>query len=531
MNIPLTHLRFLDRAEAQFGGKTGVIDGESSWTYVEYASRCRQLANSLQKMNLSAGARVACLAYNTHHLLEAYYGVNLAGGVLVPLNIRLSPPEFEFILNDCQAEIVFFNQGLGHLLEEIQDRVDLDRQFVLLDSETPPDWAHPRCLEELLSEQSPERAVELMEIDEDSVAEIFYTSGTTGHPKGVMLTHRNLYLHGLEAALATGATDADVVLHVIPLFHVNGWGTPQYLTCLGGTHIMVHRFDVEEIFELIQKHRVTAFSLVPAMATALINHEAVADYDFSSLRMVNIGGAPSNPRLIRKMMEVFGCECCAGYGLTETTPVLTVARLKDHLQNLDEEERLELMSKAGYPVPGVQLRLVDDAGKTVPWDGEQVGEVIVRSDTVLEGYLNRPGATREAFEGGWFHTGDLATIDPNGYLQIVDRKKDIIISGGENISSVEVEKAILAHPGILECAVIPVPDPQWGEVPKALVVLKSGASVSEGDLLEYSLKRLAGFKVPKSVDFYEEFPKGGTGKILKRRLREKYWQAEVRRVH
>ncbi len=531
MKIPLTHLRFLDRAEAQFGRKTGVIDGESSWTYDEYASRCRRLASLLKGMNLSAGARVAYLAYNTHHLLEAYYGVNLAGCTLVPLNIRLSSPEFEFILKDCEAEAVFFNQGLGHLLEGISDRVETVRHFVLLDSETPPDWAHQRSLEDLLAEEPPDRAVEFTDVDEDSVAEIFYTSGTTGHPKGVMLTHRNLYLHGLEAALATGATDADVVLHAIPLFHVNGWGTPQYLTCLGGTHIMVHRFDEEEIFELIQEHSVTAFSLVPTMASALLNHEAVRRYDFSSLRMVNIGGAPSNPRLIREMIETFGCECCAGYGLTETSPVLTVARLKDHLRILDEDEQLELMSKAGYPVPGVQLRLVDDAGNSLAWDGEQVGEVVVRSDTVLEGYLNRPGATREAFEGGWFHTGDLATIDSNGYVQIVDRKKDIIISGGENISSVEVEKAILAHPGVLECAVIPVPDPQWGEVPRALVVLKSGAAVGESDLLEYSRKRLAGFKVPKRVDFYKEFPKGGTGKILKRTLRERYWQGEERRVH
>ncbi len=531
MNIPLTHLRFLDRAEAQFGRKTGVVDGESSWTYAEYANRCRQLANLLERKNLSPGARVAYLAYNTHHLLEAYYGVNLAGGVLVPLNIRLSPPEFEFILNDCRAEMVFFNQGLAHLLDEIHERVKTVREFVLLDAAPPPAWAHSRDLEGLLAEESPDRAVEFTEMDEDSVAEIFYTSGTTGHPKGVMLTHRNLYLHGLEAALAIGATDADVVLHAIPLFHVNGWGTPQYLTCLGGTHIMVHRFDEEEIFELIQKHRVTALSLVPTMATALLNHESVERYDFSSLRMVNIGGAPSNPRLIREMMETFGCECYAGYGLTETSPVLTIARLKDHLRDLDEKEQLELMSKAGYPVPGAQVQLVDDAGNAVPWNGNQVGEVVVRSDTLLEGYLNRPGATREAFQGGWFHTGDLATIDPNGYLQIVDRKKDIIISGGENISSVEIEKAILAHPGVLECAVIPVPDPHWGEVPRALVVLKSGAKVSKLELLEHSRKRLAGFKVPKSVDFYEEFPKGGTGKILKRTLRERYWQAQERRVH
>ncbi len=531
MNVPLTHLRFLERAEVQFGPKTGVIDGESTWTYAQYAGRCRRLANVLERMGVSPGSRVACLSYNTHHLLEAYYGVNLAGAVLVPLNIRLSPREFEFILNDCQAEVVLFSHGLGPLLEEIRDRVESVRHFVLLDSETPPDWARRRCLEDLLAEESAERAVDLAGIDEDSVAEIFYTSGTTGHPKGVMLTHRNLYLHALETALATCTTDADVVLHLIPLFHVNGWGSPQYLTCLGGTHIMVHSFEVKEIFELIQKHRVTFFSLVPAMATALVNHPAAKHYDFSSLRMVNIGGAPSTPGLIRESMELFGCECCAGYGLTETSPVLTVARLKNHLRNRNQQERLELMSKAGYPMPGVQLKLVDEGGNAVPWDGTGVGEVVVRSDSVLEGYLNRPRATREAFQGGWFHTGDLATIDPHGYVQIVDRKKDIIISGGENIASVEIEKAILSHPGVLECAVIPVPSAEWGEVPKALVVLKPDARISESELLEHSRQTLADFKVPNSVDFYEELPKGGTGKILKRTLREKYWQGERRRVN
>ncbi len=531
MNIPLTPLRFLDRARQQFGSKTGVVDGDRSWTYAEYDSRCRRLANLIRSWDLPAATPTAFLAYNTHHLLEAYYGVPLAGNVFLPLNIRLAAEDFQFILDDCRASALFFHADFLPQISRIRRQLKKVKRFVLLDEvDEPPSWVEAHSYDGLLDEQSPKLDFDVMAVDEDSVAEIFYTSGTSGHPKGVQLTHRNLYLHALEAALAVEGSDRDVQLHTIPLFHVNGWGTPQFLTCLGGCHIMLPKFEPQLVFRAIQDHGVTVFSLVPTMAISLVNAPERQGCDFSSLRLINIGGAASNYHLVRQVEETFGCRCLAGYGLTETSPALTIARAKSHL-GAQDRRRMEIQATTGYPLPGAELEIWDEEGEPLPWDGRSVGEIVVRADMVMSGYWNRPQENLEAFQGGWFHTGDLASIDPDGYLLIVDRKKDIIISGGENISSLEVEKAVLAHPSVLECAVIAVPDSQWGEVPMALVVLKDGQEASEEELIEFTRNRLAHFKAPRRVAFYDEFPKGGTGKILKRELREKYWASEKKRVH
>ncbi len=532
MKIPLTPIRFLHRAEEQFGPKVGVIDGSQQWTYAEYAQRCRRLANLLRSLQVEPGSRVAYLAFNTHHLLEAYYGVILAGCVFLPLNIRLSEEDIRFILDDAGVECLFFHRAFLPLVEELRTGLPRLRLLVPLDSETgeTPEWVEKESYEERLQAQPDSLALNFMEVDEDSVAELFYTSGTTSRPKGVMLTHRNLYLHALETPLQLSGSDADRYLHTIPLFHVNGWGTPQFLTALGGTHVMLPKFDPGEVLRLIEDHRVTMLAVVPTMATALLNHPGLEDFDLSSLRRMSIGGAASNPTLIRDAEEALGCLCVAGYGLTETCPVVSVSVPKAFL-DLDEEARYALQAMAGYPIPGVEFKLVDSQGQALPWDGAAEGELAVRGDMVMEGYWNREKETAEAMRGGWFHTGDMATIDPNGYVQIVDRRKDIIISGGENISSLELENVLLTHPAVLECAVIPVPDDSWGEVPKALVVLRAGANETEATLLEYCRGLLAGFKMPKSIDFFPELPKGGTGKILKRELREKYWEKEDRRVH
>lgn len=530
MNVPLTPLRFLLRARQQFAKKIAVSDGEESWTYEQYADRCFQLAQLLSSWGLRPGSRVAFLSYNTHHLLEAYYGVVLAGGIFLPLNIRLSADDFAFILNDSGAEFLFFHPDFTPAVESIRSRLKTVRTFVLLEGGEGAAWMEAESYDGLIAGQPSRLDLDLASIDEDSVAELFYTSGTTDAPKGVMLTHRNLYLHGLLAALATDGSPTDVQLHTIPLFHVNGWGTPQSLTCLGGRHIMMKKFEPEAVFQLVQKHRVTVFSLVPTMAVALLNHPRVQDYDCSSLRRIMLGGAASNARLIEQMETTFRCQCVAGYGLTETSPILTLSWLKDHLE-VSEKERFEIQARTGYPIPGLELKIVDNDDRDLPWDGKSVGEIVVRGDMVMAGYWNRPEETARALRGGWFHTGDLATIDGNGYVLIVDRKKDIIVSGGENISSLEVEKALLAHPAVLECAVIPVPDSTWGEVVKALVVLKAGSRLSQDDLLAHCRQHLAGFKVPRSVEFFESLPKGGTGKILKRELREKYWAGYTTRVH
>ncbi len=530
MKIPLTPIRFLYRARDQFGKKVGVVDGEHSWTYERYIQRCHRLANLLLSWSVEPFSRVALLSYNTHHLLEAYYGVILAQGIFLPLNIRLSAEDFRYILNDCEAQYLFFHPDFLPIVEEIRPQLKTVRKFVSLESDGHPDWAEACSYDQLLEQQSDELEFDILQVDEDAVAELFYTSGTTDRAKGVMLTHRNLYLHALEAAIAVGIKESDVQLHTIPLFHVNGWGTPQYVTCVGGRHIMLKKFEPQEVFEQIQLHRVTRFSLVPTMAIALLNYTDRQEYDVSSIRKIMLGGSAATADLVRQVEEIFQCECLAGYGLTETSPILTVSSPKTYLQT-DEQSRFKLQAMTGYPIPGVELKILDEEGRELPWDGASIGEIVVRGDTVMDGYWKRPNETEKALRGQWFHTGDLATVSAEGYVLIQDRKKDIIISGGENISSLEVEKALLAHPALLECAVISVPHHTLGETPKALVVLKPDQQVTEQELIAHCREHLAGFKLPQSVDFFDSLPKGGTGKILKRKLREPYWSGQAKRVH
>jgi fatty-acyl-CoA synthase len=338
-------------------------------------------------------------------------------------------------------------------------------------------------------------------------------------------------MHAMQVIAGLGVKESIVQLHTIPLFHVNGWGTPHTLTCMGARHVVMKKFDTTEVLELIQRERVTNFAMVPTMATALINHPKIKEYDLSSLDYVAIGGAASPVELMRDVEAKLGCRCYGGYGLTETTPVLTQSFIKDHLTGLTDEERWRRQAMAGYPMPGVEIDIFDADDKPVAHDGQSVGEVVVRADNVMAGYWKQPEDTANVMRGGWLHTGDMAIVDEEGYFLIVDRKKDIIISGGENIASIEVEKAVYSHASVFECAVVAVPDDRWGEVPKALVVLKPGQSLTEQELIEHCRTRLPGFKVPKSIEFFDALPKGGTGKILKKELREKYWQGYTRRVH
>ena len=521
MNIPLTPIRFLRYARQQFPQKTAIVCGEQRFTYIQFADRAALLAGALRAMGVQAGDRVAFLSANCHRLLEAYYGVLEAGAVLLPLNIRLAANELAYILNDSETKVLFYEKQFAPLVEGFRKELKSVRTYILLDAKPENEWTLPENYEELLAGAQPFQA-DLMQVDENALGELFYTSGTSANPKGVMLTHRNIYLHAMGPLLAFKTGSEAIELHTIPLFHANGWGAAHSLTYVGATHVMIQRFETNEVFRLIQKERVTACSLVPTMATALVNCPDRPKYDLSSLKRVTVGGAASSPTLVREVEARLGCTCFSGYGLTETSPLPTISNMKQGVR-WDEGERHEGQARTGYAIPGVEIRVVDGDDKDVPHDGKSIGEVIARSDGVMAGYWKQQQATADVMRGGWFHTGDMATMDENGYILVVDRKKDIIVSGGENISSLEVEKAMCAHPAIYEVAVIPVPDQRWGEAPKALVVLKPGAQATADELLEFTRGRLAHYKCPRSVDFLEALPKTGTGKILKKELRKRYW--------
>jgi fatty-acyl-CoA synthase len=523
MNIPLTPLRFLRYAQQQFPKQIAVVCGDNRVIYAQFADRVARLAGALRGMGVKPGDRVAFLSLNCHRLLEAYYGAPEAGAVFLPLNVRLSQHELAFILRDSGAKALFLQKDFLPVVESFRESVPGIENLVLLDGPPQGKWLSPQNYEEHLAAAAPYRS-DVMQVDENSLAELFYTSGTSADPKGVMLTHRNVYLHALSVGLAFNTGQQSVELHTIPLFHANGWGVAHSLTFLGGTHVMIQRFDTAEVFRLIEKEHVNACSLVPTMATALVNCPERPKYDLSSLQRVVIGGAASSPTLVREVEEKLKCICFSGYGLTETSPMLSISPMKRGIQ-WDESSRHAGQAMTGYAAPGMELRVVDANDQDVPRDGAAIGEIIARSDGVMQGYWQQPEATADALRGGWFHTGDMATWREDGYLLIVDRKKDIIVSGGENISSLEVEKALVAHPGVYEVAVIPVPDPKWGEIPKALIVLKPGAEATAEELIEFCRARISHYKAPRSVEFVSSLPKTGTGKILKKDLRKQHAQS------
>jgi fatty-acyl-CoA synthase len=520
MHVPLSPLRCLYRAVDLFGHKTGVVSGDSRLTYSAFGERCERLAYGLISEGVRGGDRVAFLSFNTNELLEGYFGAPLAGGIAMPLNVRLAPGELTAILNHAEPRVLIYEPDFAPVVARLREACPGVHRWI----ETGAPY------EELLARARIQRP-DLSSLDETATCELFYTSGSTGTPKGVMLSHRTLYLHAFAVAATFTYDDNAVELHTIPLFHANGWGRPQSATFMGLRQVMVRRFEPAHVLRLIQEERATGMALVPTMANALLNCPDLDRFDVSSMREIMLGGAASSPELVARLEGAFRCRVQAGYGLTETSPVATSGRTKSTVRYTGEEDRLRHLAMAGWPLPGCEVRVVDLHGKDVPRDMESIGEVAIRGDLVMDGYYKEPKATADAIVDGWLHTGDMAVWDEENYIQIVDRKKDIIISGGENISSIEVEGAIFSHPAVLECAVVAAPDPQWGEVPAAFVVLKPGRTLQEEELCEYLRGRLARFKIPRRFQFGDlPLPKTGTGKIIKRELREGFWQGRERRV-
>ena len=496
MELPLTPLDLLTRARRLFADRVGIVESDQRWTYAEFGDRCDRLAHALQRdLDVQPGQVVAWLCGNTHELLEAYYGVLLAGGVLLPLNIRLAPAELRAILDASRAVVLFRHPDQtdpGHPV----------RSVILGDEH-----------EALLGAQ-PDGPVPTPPVDEHAAAEVFYTSGSTGTPKGALLSHRGLYLHAIHSALTMGLTGDDVFLHTIPLFHVNGWGTPHFVTGLGGVHVMLPRFDAGEVLRLVEAHRVTRLFLVPAMARLVLDHPDAATRDLSSVRQVSVGGAPASPALLAELEARIGCEAICGYGMTESSPTLTRSLPKPGAASSAAQR-----ATTGLPILGADVRVLDPDDREVPWDGQTIGEICARSNHVMIGYLDAPNETQEVLRGGWLRTGDLAVVDADGYVTIVDRAKDLIVSGGENIASVEVEQTLELHPAVREAAVVGIPDDRWGEVPRGFVSLVPGTVTDEAQLIAFVRERLAAFKTPRSVVVLPELPKVGTGKIDKQALR------------
>ena len=522
MNITLTPVRFLERAITLFGSRTAVVSGDRRFTYAQFGERVDHLASALLKYGVRPGDRVAFLGYNSHQLLECYYGVVKTGAVLLPVNIRLISSDFEYIFNDAEPRILFIDPDFPNKIDPIRQHMPSVKGLYLLEPhDNPPEWIDG-LYEEFLQTGESEATYDSTEypFQEDDMAELFYTSGTTGPPKGVMLTHRNLYLHALAAMASMPVAETDVQLHLIPLFHVNGWGTPHYLTAKGGAHVMMKKFSPARVLETIQRERISRFFIVPTMVTELLEYPELSTYDVSSVKDILIGGAPPPSGMCSRVEDVFDCVVHGGFGMSETCPLIALPELPSDLESQTFRHRAH--ETWGFPLVGVQYKVIDHDGTELPWDGSSVGELLVRGDMVMKGYLNKPEATEAALKDGWYHTGDLVSMGPDGSLYIRDRMKDIIISGGENISSLEIEQVLYSHPDILECAVIAKGDEKWGEIPKAVCVLRSGSTLTKDEVVAYTRTRMAHFKALREAEIVDELPRGGTGKILKSELRVRY---------
>ncbi|TFE02462.1 long-chain-fatty-acid--CoA ligase [Jeotgalibacillus sp. R-1-5s-1] len=526
MHVPLILTDFLDRAVTLYGGKTAVIDGERSLTYRDIEKRVNQLSRGLAELGIKKGDKVAYLTPNSLEMFEGFYGLYQVGAVMTSLNTRLRPEDYQFILNHSESKVLFVDADLYPLIESIRTNLETVHTFIIQGRDAEG------CLsyEKWLSGYS-EEAYDRVPLEETDIASLLYTSGTTGDPKGVLLSHRSNYLHALTTMHHLKISDQDTLLHVLPMFHVNGWGSPFYYTANGATQVMQRKVDPKAILENVAKHQVSIMHMAPTVLNMLIEEAAHTNAKFDhALRVVIAGSAPP-PAFVRKVEEELGWEFIQVYGMTEISPLVTMSAHRSNTQVKDAAHSAKLKSKTGYELIGSKVRVLDELGVEVPHDGKAIGEIAVRSNNVMEGYFKNPEATSAAIRDGWLYTGDMAIVDDQGYIEIVDRKKDVIISGGENISSIEVEAALYDHPAILEAAVIAVPHEKWGEVPHAVIVKREGYELTEEEVIAFANEKLARFKIPKSFSFTDQLPKTASGKIQKVVLRKEFWDKDGKMVN
>jgi fatty-acyl-CoA synthase len=516
----LSPLSFLERNAYVFPDKTAVVHGERRYTYGQLQERVRRLASALRRAGLHKGDRVAFICPNIPAMLEAHYGVPLAGGILVAINTRLSRDEIDYILRHSGASTLFVDSEFVPLVSGLA--IPGLRVVEVHDTGRAGD-----PYEDFLATGSPE-AVPLWLEDEDETISINYTSGTTGRPKGVMYTHRGTWVNAVGEVIETGMTWDTKYLWTLPMFHCNGWCFTWAVTIVAGTHVCLRRVDPEKIWELIDREGITHYNGAPTVHISVVNHPKAHTLDRPVT--VTVAGAPPSPTLLGRLQEL-GFRPVHVYGLTETYGPHTVCGWNEGWADRPADEQARLLARQGQGYALFDLvRVVDDKMQDVPRDGETMGEVIMIGNNCAKGYFEQPDATAEAFRGGWFHSGDLGVWHPDGYIELRDRKKDIIISGGENISTIEVEQCVARHPAVLECAVVAIPDEKWGERPKAFVTLKTGASATEADIIEFCRQHIAHFKAPAAVTF-GDLPKTSTGKVQKFVLRDREWGGKAKRIN
>jgi len=516
-NSPLTPLTLLARTAAVFPDKTAVVHGDRRFTYRELEERVHRLASALRASGLKPGETVSVLSPNTPIMLEAHFAVPLAGGVLGAINFRLSPQEIAYILDHSESRFLLVDRELTGLVVPILDGLATVREVVVIEDGVPGPEIAATPYDDFLARATDARVEAALE-DDQTTYSLNYTSGTTGKPKGVMYTHRGAHIHALGEVMEMGLNPYSVYLWTLPMFHCNGWGFPWAVTAAGGTHVCLRKVDPPLVFDLIEREKVTHLCGAPTVLTMLATHEATRDRRFPHPLRIVTAAAPPAPRIIEAMEEK-GATIVHVYGLTETYGPHTVCAWNPAWDGLGFAERARLKARQGVPYAVFgEVRVVDDGMADVPRDGRTLGQVVMRGNNIMKGYFKDPEATAAAFRGGWFHSGDLGVMHPDGYIELKDRKKDIIISGGENISSIEVENTLYRHPAVMEVAVVAAPDQKWGEVPVAFVDVKPGAAVGEAELIAFCRERIAGFKCPKRIVF-GPLPKTATGKIKKFELR------------